>query len=71
MAKIKEKNDKELDKELVEKQKELRSFRFGIAGSKVRNVKTARNLRKDIARILTEKTSRLSKSRLASENTQN
>ena len=58
MAIYKEKNDKELDKELVEKQTELRGFRFGIAGSKVRDVKTGKNLRKEIARILTEKTAR-------------
>ena len=58
MATHKEKNDKELDKELVEKQNELRGFRFGIAGSKVRDVKTGKNLRKDIARILTEKNKR-------------
>ena len=58
MATLKEKNDKELDKELVEKQTELRNFRFGVAGSKVRDVKTGKNLRKDIARILTEKQER-------------
>ena len=53
------KNDKDLDKLLVEAKEELRGFRFGIAGSKVRDVKTARNLRKTIARILTEKKSRV------------
>lgn len=52
---IKKKNDKELDKLLVEKQTELRNFRFGIAGSKTRDVKTGKNVKKDIARILTEK----------------
>jgi len=68
MATYKEKNDKELEKELVEKQTELRGFRFGVAGSKVRDVKTGKNLRKDIARILTEKTSRLSKAKKALKN---
>lgn len=58
MADIKKKNDKELDKDLVEKRKELRDFRFGIAGSKVRDVKTGKNVKKEIARILTEKRSR-------------
>ena len=48
----KEKND--LEKLLLEKQKALRLFRFGVAGSKAKNVKEGRNLRKDIARILTE-----------------
>ena len=55
------KNDKDLDKLLVEHQEELRGFRFGIAGSKIRDVKTGKNLKKEIARILTEKTSRKNK----------
>lgn len=38
---------------LVEKRKALRAFRFGTAGSKVRDVKEGVNLRKDIARLLT------------------
>ena len=59
MAKTyKEKNDKDLDKELVEKREELRAFRFGVAGSRTRDVKAGKNLRKEIARILTEKSSR-------------
>lgn len=58
MADVKKKNDKELAKELVEKRDELRQFKFGIAGSKVRDVKTGKNLRKDIARILTEQNAR-------------
>ena len=52
------KNDKDLDKLLVERREELRGFRFGIAGSKIRDVKTGKNLRKDIAQILTEKSDR-------------
>ena len=55
------KNDKDLDKLLVERREELRGFRFGIAGSKIRDVKTGKNLRKEIARILTEKNDRKSK----------
>ena len=55
------KNVKDLDKLLVERREELRGFRFGIAGSKIRDVKTGKNLRKDIARILTEKSSRKDK----------
>lgn len=55
MAKdIQEKNEKDLNKELFEKQEALRAFRFGISGSKVRNVKEGRGIRKDIARIKTE-----------------
>ncbi len=36
------------------KREELRSLRFSVAGSKNRNVKLARTLRKTIARGLTE-----------------
>jgi ribosomal protein L29 len=43
----------ELEKQLVEKQKTLRELRFGAAGGKSANVKAGRNLRKEIAKILT------------------
>ncbi len=54
MAKIKGKSEKDLLKLLNEKREALRKFRFGISGSKTRNVKEGQNTRKDIARILTE-----------------
>jgi ribosomal protein L29 len=42
-------------KSLVQtKREELRSLRFSAAGSKNRNVKLARELRREIARALTE-----------------
>jgi ribosomal protein L29 len=44
----------DLVKALYEKRESLRSFRFGEAGSKTRNVKEGSALRKDIARIMTE-----------------
>lgn len=44
----------ELKKILAEKRKALQTFRFSIAGSKARNVKEGRGIRKDIARIMTE-----------------
>lgn len=44
---------KDLLKMRNEKLEALQAFRFGGAGSKVKNVKEGRNLRKDIARILT------------------
>ena len=47
------KTTEELMIALADKRKALREFRFGAAGSKARDVKEARNLRKDIARILT------------------
>ena len=39
---------------LAEKREALREFRWSISGSKVRNIKEAHNIRKEIARILTE-----------------
>ena len=48
------KDKKELLALATEKRTALRNFRFGIAGSKVRNVKEGKNIKKDIARILTE-----------------
>ena len=47
------KTEKELKNILNEKQLALSAFRFGIAGSNVRNVKEGRMLKKYIARINT------------------
>jgi ribosomal protein L29 len=44
----------ELKKTLTDKREALRSFRFGAAGSRSRNVREGRELRKEIAQILTE-----------------
>ncbi|MBU3969130.1 50S ribosomal protein L29 [Patescibacteria group bacterium] len=54
MLEINKKNATELEKMLVEKREALRSFRFSGAGGKTRDVKRGRNIKKDIARILTE-----------------
>jgi len=54
MSEFKDKKENELVKTLEDKRLALKNFRFGIAGSKTRNVKEGRVLRKDIARILTE-----------------
>lgn len=59
MKEIKEKTEIELKKMLSESREALRSFRFSGSGGKTRNVKEGRNLRKNIARILTEIGSRL------------
>jgi ribosomal protein L29 len=48
----------ELKKSLTDKREALRAFRFGAAGSRSRNVREGRNLRKEIAKILTELRSR-------------
>lgn len=47
------KDKKSLVDMLVQKREALRSFRFGSAGSKTRDVKVGHNTKKDIARILT------------------
>lgn len=44
----------ELKSLLLDKQEALRVFRFGLAGSKSRNVKEGKNLRKEIAQIKTQ-----------------
>lgn len=55
---LEKKTDKDLKKELKEKKDSLRKFRFGLSGSKTRDTKEGKNLRKDVARILTELNSR-------------
>lgn len=48
----------DLAKEMREKREALRTFRFGSAGSRTRNVREGRTLRKDIARLMTEVSAR-------------
>ena len=47
------KNVGELNTLLSEKKLALRAFRFSVSGSNARNVKEGKNLKKDIARIMT------------------
>jgi ribosomal protein L29 len=47
------KSGEELVKLLQEKQIELRRFYFGLKQGKLTNVKAARNLRQEIARMMT------------------
>jgi len=47
------KNRIDLMKELNEKRLSLRDIRFGVAGSKSKNVKEQKNIKKNIARIYT------------------
>lgn len=54
MTGLREKDELELGRELNQKREQLRNFRFNLAGSKTRNLKEGRNLRKNIARLLTE-----------------
>ncbi len=51
---IKKYSIEDLHKEIAEKREALRAFRFGSAGSRSRNTREGRGLRKDIARMLTE-----------------
>ena len=50
---FKTKKEGELQKLLTEKREAVRAFRFGISGSRTKNVKAGHDLRKEIARILT------------------
>ncbi len=54
MSELSRKNDNELRKTLFEKRRLWHEFRFGAAGSRVRNTREGRHLRRDIARVLTE-----------------
>jgi len=58
MADITKMDIQGLHGEIVEKREALRKFRFGEAGSRARNVREGRMLRRDIARMLTELKSR-------------
>lgn len=51
-------SSEDLAKLVVDKRETLRTLRFSATGSKNRNVKQARTLRKEIARALTEASAR-------------
>lgn len=53
MKDLQTKSFKDLIKLLTEKKGALQVFRFGNAGAKSRNVKEGRQIKKDIARIMT------------------
>lgn len=48
------KTKEELTRLVAEKREALRAFRFAMSGSKTKNVKEGKRLRKEIARLLTE-----------------
>jgi len=50
---LRKKTQGELNKELEEKAVALSNFRFGAQGNKTKNVKLGKNLKKEIAQILT------------------
>ena len=51
---FKTQSTEDLLRTVAEKREALRVFRFGGAGSRVRNVRDGRNLRREIAQMLTE-----------------
>lgn len=53
-----DKNEQDLQRELVAAREKLRGFRFAMSGSKIKNVKEGKAERKEIARLLTELTRR-------------
>ena len=48
----------ELHKKVTELREQLRAFRFGGAGSRTRNVREGRVIRREVAKVLTELRSR-------------
>ncbi|MDD3399588.1 MAG: 50S ribosomal protein L29 [Candidatus Paceibacterota bacterium] len=52
-AEIRQKPKEELLKSIKDYREKLRSLRFDLASGKVKNVREIRNIKKDIARILT------------------
>lgn len=61
MSELQKKNDADIVTFVAEKREELRKLRFGVAGSSMRNSHAVRNIRKDIARALTELQARIAK----------
>jgi len=53
ISEIKQKPKKELQRLLWNNQDKLRQLRFDLASGKVKNVREIRQIKKDIARILT------------------
>jgi len=54
MKEISKKTDKDIIKEISDTKSEIRQFRFDLSGSKTRNVKLGKKLRKNVARLFTE-----------------
>ena len=53
IAELKQKSKPELQKFLLDSRERLRSLKFDLASGKVKNVREIRELKKNIARILT------------------
>lgn len=57
------KTREELERLIADNRNKLQAFRFAMAGSKQKNVKEGKGLRKEIARLLTELYKRTSEAR--------
>lgn len=53
ISELRQKTKEELQKLLVDSREHLRNLKFDLASGKVKNVREIRNIKKDIARILT------------------
>jgi len=53
MKELKNKSDEDLKKDLQAMREKLRNFRFDLEAGKVKDVRGIRQLKKDIARVLT------------------
>ncbi len=53
MNELKQKSKEELQKTLEDDREKLRQLRFDLSAGKVKNVREIRNIKKEIARILT------------------
>jgi ribosomal protein L29 len=53
MKDLQTRNIADLTKLIADKRTAIQAFHFGLAGGKVKNVREARNLRREIAQILT------------------
>ena len=54
MAELNTYSIEDLQKSIAEKREALRVFRFGGAGSRTRNVREGRGLRREVAQMMTE-----------------
>lgn len=53
IADLKKKTEKELEQLLKDKTEALRAFRFAMSGSKTKDLRAGRNIRREIAQIKT------------------
>lgn len=68
MKDIQGKSKKELLKALTEKRDALQAFRYELSGGKAKDLKKGRNIRKEIARVMTELTVVLKTESIESKN---